>query len=171
MIPKTPGSSRSPTTQKLRTTSSSLLKEIRGLGHFLRVEQLVIRMRGMRYLGGGMDNVSHITEGLGVALSCYEEKDATKERDTNTIKHCVLMCNSLPYDSSASAAFPAFGGLDLESVLKSLKESDVRLSVISPRKIPTLLKIFEIGGGDVNIAQANSYAKDPRHLVLLNGYE
>ncbi len=66
--------------------------------------------------------MAHITEGLGVALNCYIELEGIKERDATVEKHCVLLCNALPYDSATSAAFPNFGGLDLESVLKSLKK-------------------------------------------------
>jgi len=41
---------------------------------------------------------------------------------------------------------------------------------LSARKTPALLKLFEKAGGDLQISQNKNYAKDPRHLVLLNGY-
>lgn len=44
------------------------------------------------------------------------------------------------------------------------------LSILSARKTPALLKLFEKAGGDLQISQNKNYAKDPRHLVLLNGY-
>jgi mediator of RNA polymerase II transcription subunit 25 len=46
----------------------------------------------------------------------------------------------------------------------------VNLSIISPRKIPALFKLFEKGGGDLPASQTKNYAKDPRHLVLLKGF-
>lgn len=44
------------------------------------------------------------------------------------------------------------------------------MSIISPRKIPSLYKLFEKAGGDLNMSQTKNYAKDPRHLVLLKGF-
>lgn len=41
---------------------------------------------------------------------------------------------------------------------------------MSPRKIPSLYKLFEKAGGDLTISQSKNYAKDPRHLVLLKGF-
>lgn len=34
-----------------------------------------------------------------------------------------------------------------------------------------MYKLFEKAGGDLSVSQAKNYAKDPRHLVLLNGYQ
>lgn len=49
-------------------------------------------------------------------------------------------------------------------------QKGILLSILSARKIPTFLKLFEKAGGDLQISQNKNYAKDPRHLVLLNGY-
>lgn len=44
------------------------------------------------------------------------------------------------------------------------------MSILSPRKIPILFKIFEKADGDLSSLQNKNYSKDPRHLVLLKGY-
>lgn len=44
------------------------------------------------------------------------------------------------------------------------------MSILSPRKIPAIFKLFEKAGGDLNQSQNKNYAKDPRHLVLLKGF-
>lgn len=49
-------------------------------------------------------------------------------------------------------------------------QKGILLSILSARKTPTLLRLFEKAGGDLQISQNKNYAKDPRHLVLLNGY-
>lgn len=49
-------------------------------------------------------------------------------------------------------------------------QKGILLSILSARKTPALLKLFEKAGGDLQISQNKNYAKDPRHLVLLNGY-
>lgn len=41
---------------------------------------------------------------------------------------------------------------------------------MSPKKIPSLYKLFEKAGGDLSASQTKNYAKDPRHLVLLKGF-
>lgn len=48
-------------------------------------------------------------------------------------------------------------------------QKNVNLSIISPRKIPILIKIFEKAAGDLS-SMNQDYSKDPRHLVLLKGY-
>lgn len=42
---------------------------------------------------------------------------------------------------------------------------------MSPRKIPILFKLFEKAGGDVLQSTSKNYNKDPRHLVLLKGFQ
>ena len=46
----------------------------------------------------------------------------------------------------------------------------ISLSILSPRKIPALFRLFEKAGGDLTASQTKNYAKDPRHLVLLKGF-
>lgn len=49
-------------------------------------------------------------------------------------------------------------------------QRNISLSILSPRKIPALFKLFEKAGGDLQSSQTKNYAKDPRHLVLLRNY-
>lgn len=51
-----------------------------------------------------------------------------------------------------------------------LFQRNINLSILSPRKIPALFKLFEKAGGDLQSSQTKNYAKDPRHLVLLRNY-
>lgn len=49
-------------------------------------------------------------------------------------------------------------------------QQNINLSILSPRKIPAIFKLFEKAGGDLTQSQNKNYAKDPRHLVLLKGF-
>lgn len=67
-----------------------------------------------------------------------------------------------------------------------MQERDINLSIIAPRRMPFLPKLFEkgdsrfdrllrnqvvsVGGGDLATALTTKYAKDPRHLILLRGF-
>lgn len=57
----------------------------------------------------------------------------------------------------------------IETALAKLFQKTINLSIISPRKIPLLIKIFEKADGDVS-SMNKDFSKDPRHLVLLKGY-
>lgn len=63
-----------------------------------------------------------------------------------------------------------FVGKTAEQLAGIFQEKGVHLSIISPRKIPALFKLFEKSGGDLTSFQTKNYAKDPRHLVLLKGF-
>lgn len=54
--------------------------------------------------------------------------------------------------------------------LSFLFQQNVNLSIISPRKIGILFKLFEKADGDSSTLPNKNYSKDPRHLVLLKGY-
>ena len=60
--------------------------------------------------------------------------------------------------------------MSLEQLALAVKESDVRLSVVSPRRLPAWNSLFEKSGGDLAVASLKHYARDLRHLVLLDGF-
>ena len=63
-----------------------------------------------------------------------------------------------------------FQGRKLEDLTTEIQDKGIFLSVIAPRRLSALFKLFEKAGGDLVGAKEKNYAKDPRHLVLLNGY-
>lgn len=50
-------------------------------------------------------------------------------------------------------------------------ERGINFSIFSPRKISFLFKLYEKSGGDLQQALCKNYAKDRRHLILLNGFQ
>merc|ERR1719481_682371 len=51
-----------------------------------------------------------------------------------------------------------------------IRDKNIFVSVVAPRKLPALFKLYEKCGGDLKSAKEKNYSKDPRHLVLLRGY-
>lgn len=55
-------------------------------------------------------------------------------------------------------------------MLKKMAAQDVHFSVIAPRKIPFLLRMFNTtGGGDMSKMREKNYAKQPSHFVAISG--
>jgi len=63
-----------------------------------------------------------------------------------------------------------YSGQTADQLAALLVERGIHLSILSPRKIPALFKLYDKAGGDLSMSQTKHYSKDPRHLVLLNGY-
>lgn len=85
-------------------------------------------------------------------------------------KHCILICNSLPYQTPCTES-PSYFGLGLDSLVNSIRERHISLSIITPRKMSFFLKLFEKAGGDLQSAMSKHYARDSRHLLLLRNYK
>lgn len=124
----------------------------------------------LSFIGGGGESHSHIAEGLSTALQCFDDFQTYRENNSTTKKHCILISNSPPYALPALES-SSYYGLVTEQLASLLSERQINLSVLSPRKIPVLFKIYEKAGGDLQHALAKNYAKDRRHLVLLRGFQ
>lgn len=121
-------------------------------------------------IGGKGESCANIAEGLAAALQCFEELQQKREASTSVQKHCILVCNSPPYLLPVMES-QNYAGKTVDQLATILQEKNINLSIISPKKIPPLYKLFEKAGGDLTASQTKNYAKDPRHLVLLNGYQ
>ncbi|XP_060532010.1 mediator of RNA polymerase II transcription subunit 25 isoform X2 [Cylas formicarius] len=123
----------------------------------------------LELIGGKGESHANVAEGLATALCCFEDLYSKRDANITPQKHCVLICNSPPYLLPVLECQP-YSGKSAEQLAAVLSEKNINLSVISPRKIPQLYKLFEKGGGDLTASQTKNYAKDPRHLVLLKGF-
>lgn len=88
----------------------------------------------------------------------------------NSKKYCILICNSTPYLEPASESL-TYNGFNIDQLMSIVVEKNINFSIFSPRKINFLYKLFEKGGGILANALAKNYARDCRHLVLLNGFQ
>lgn len=122
------------------------------------------------FLGGAAEGCSHIVEGLGTALQAFDDFQSLREPHLTTQKHCILVCNSPPYPLPCLES-NSYVGLHADQLASLMGERGINLSIISPRKIPALFKLYDKAGGDLQLAQNKNYTKDRRHLVLLKGYQ
>ncbi|XP_015111836.1 mediator of RNA polymerase II transcription subunit 25 isoform X2 [Diachasma alloeum] len=138
-------------------------------GPFSNPHKLLSSLERLEMVGGKGESHANIGEGLATALLCFEDLQIKREPTTNSQKHCILVCNSPPYQTVVQESHK-FAGHTVENLAAVFQERDIILSILSPRKIPALFKLFEKAGGDLQTSQTKNYAKDPRHLVLLRNY-
>ncbi|XP_011299870.1 mediator of RNA polymerase II transcription subunit 25 isoform X2 [Fopius arisanus] len=138
-------------------------------GPFSNPHKLLSSLERLEMVGGKGESHANIGEGLATALLCFEDLQIKREPNTNAQKHCILVCNSPPYQTVVQESHK-FAGHTVENLAAVFQERDIILSILSPRKIPALFKLFEKAGGDLQTSQTKNYAKDPRHLVLLRNY-
>lgn len=62
-------------------------------------------------------------------------------------------------------------GLMIDQIAALMAERQINFSILSPRKLNYLYKLFQSSGGDLQAALSKKYAKDSRHLVLLRGFQ
>ncbi|KAH7969474.1 hypothetical protein HPB52_018412 [Rhipicephalus sanguineus] len=122
------------------------------------------------FVGGAGESCSHIAEGLGTALQVFDDFQGLREPGAVVQKHCILVCNSPPYRLPTLES-PVYAGHSVEQLASIMAERQVNFSILSPRKIPALYKLYEKAGGDLQTALCKNYAKDRRHMVLLRGYQ
>ncbi|XP_011297129.1 mediator of RNA polymerase II transcription subunit 25 isoform X2 [Fopius arisanus] len=139
------------------------------LGPFSNPHKLLLTLERLEMIGGRGESHANIGEGLATALLCFEDLQMIREPSTNSQKHCILICNSPPYQTAVQES-SKFVGHTVENLAGLFQERNIVLSILSPRKIPALLRLFEKAGGDLQTSQTKNYAKDPRHLVLLRNY-
>ncbi|CAG9766643.1 unnamed protein product [Ceutorhynchus assimilis] len=138
-------------------------------GPFTSPAKVLGAIERLELIGGKGESHANIAEGLATALCCFEELQLKRDPNVVVQKHCILICNSPPYLIPVFEC-QSYSGKNAEQLAAILQEKNINLSIISPRKIPPLYKLFEKAGGDLSSSQTKNYAKDPRHLVLLRGF-
>ena len=138
-------------------------------GPFTSPHKVLNIIEKFELIGGKSESNANMAEGLATALNCFD--DFEQERDPNIItqKYCILICNSAPYSMVVQECYE-YENKNVEQLLAIFQERNINLSIISPRKIPVLFKLFEKSGGDLSSSTTKNYCKDPRHLVLLRGF-
>ncbi|KAJ8683500.1 hypothetical protein QAD02_019292 [Eretmocerus hayati] len=138
-------------------------------GPFANPHKVLTTLEKLELIGGKGESHANIGEGLATALQCFEDLQVRREPNVASQKHCILVCNSPPYQVGVQESY-AFSGYTVEQLAGLFQERNISLSILSPRKIPSIFKLFEKAGGDLQSSQTKNYAKDPRHLVLLRNY-
>ncbi|EFN84184.1 mediator of RNA polymerase II transcription subunit 25 [Harpegnathos saltator] len=138
-------------------------------GPYSNPHKLLMMLDKLEMIGGKGESYANIGEGLATGLQCFEDLQLKREPNTASQKHCILICNSPPYQIMIQETYK-FAGHTTEQLAAIYQERNINISILSPRKIPALFKLFEKAGGDLKASQKKNYAKDPRHLVLLHNY-
>lgn len=124
------------------------------------------------FTGGLTENLSSGNEGLACALEVFNE--LREKRKGGPIQdppnRYLIFVSTFPSYDMPIIDSPNFAGLNLEQTYAAVKENNVRLSIFSPRKISAWLKMFEQCGGELSKSLEKNFAKDPRDLILLNGF-
>lgn len=168
-------------------------------GPFSSTQKLINAIDSLELTGGKSESYANLAEGMSVAMQCFEDftvirtaqrgDSGSPATQNTTQKHCIMVCNSAPYSMPVPLASPPFEMKNYEQLAMLFHEvriatglyfsslfnrsnplqNNINLSILSPRKIPILFKVFEKAGGDL-VNNTKNYCKDPRHLVLLKGY-
>lgn len=120
------------------------------------------------FCGSLADETNGLADGLSTALQLFDDMAKLREPSIETTKCCIILCDTAP-GMQASAADSPYGGLKVETILSMMTERGIKISLISPRKLPVLLSTFEKVCGEQN--KLKNITADSRHLVLLNGFE
>lgn len=72
-------------------------------------------------VGGKGESHANIGEGLATALQCFEDLLLRREPSSATQKHCILICNSPPYQTVIQESYK-FAGHTVEQVAALFQE-------------------------------------------------
>ncbi|KAK7487832.1 hypothetical protein BaRGS_00020879 [Batillaria attramentaria] len=138
------------------------------------IHELITYLEELDFVGGAAQGSSHIAEGLSTALQVFDNIKSVRYKGVNTQRHCILVCNSPPYHMGAEESNHDYRGFNSEQLASMLGKRGIHLSIISPRKIAALQKMFDAasaGEGSYSGHLQKDYTTDLRHMVLLHGYQ
>lgn len=74
-----------------------------------------------RMVGGKGESYANISEGLATGLQCFEDLQLRRESNTASQKHCILICNSPPYQIMVQETYE-FAGYTIEQLAATYQE-------------------------------------------------
>ncbi|XP_050411103.1 mediator of RNA polymerase II transcription subunit 25 isoform X2 [Patella vulgata] len=135
------------------------------------IHEFTTWLDGTEFLGGAGQSSSLLAEGLSTALQVFDDIKTRRHESIISQKHCILLCNSPPYHLPSQESFN-YSGLYSNQIAAMMAKRGINLSIISPRKIPALQELFEEASSpDLAYLPHKDYTIDPRHMVLLHGYQ
>ena len=75
----------------------------------------------IRMIGGRGESHANIAEGLAAALEGFNDLQAKREPNVATHKHCILICNSPPYQVPVTES-SAYFNFSLDQVVSLFPE-------------------------------------------------
>ena len=140
------------------------------IGPYTSVKRIISVLDKLPFKGGKGQALSSGQEAIANALQLFKEVERKRGEDVATARHIIYVCNSGIYDMPVMDNCH-YQGRKLEDLTTEIQDKGIFLSVFAPRRMSALVKLFEKAGGDLVAAKDKNYAKDPRHLVLLNGFQ
>ena len=143
-------------------------------GPFVSVNKFLEAFRNLKFSGGGGEWQSCGAEGLAMALDVLDSLEELREKDKQVVKehskHVIYVANSPAYDMPVQRV-KKYADCTLEELLEKIASQQINFSVIAPRKIPNLVRMYSNSGGDMGKIKEKNYAKQATHFVALSGYE
>ena len=149
-------------------------------GPFSSAKKFFTSLEKIAFYGGEGETKSCASDGLANALHVFDELQSKRQNYLKAghpiSQYVILVANSPAYDMPVQD-IPTYMGKHVDEILKKFTERKIFFSVIAPRKIPQLIRMYQITGGDLskyketNNPNFVNYAKDGTQLVLLNGFE
>ncbi|XP_040577143.1 mediator of RNA polymerase II transcription subunit 25 isoform X2 [Lepeophtheirus salmonis] len=145
-------------------------------GPFISYSSAIAALDQLSWSGGCGETHSCGVEGIAAALRVFDRLD-NKRRAAHhnhvdpSSKYVIYLANSPYYDVPVRVNTPPYVGKRMEELLPLFLERSIHLTLLSPRKLPTLVRMFKMAGGDLMLYKEKNYAQDPRHLVLLGGIQ
>ncbi|XP_078331774.1 mediator of RNA polymerase II transcription subunit 25-like isoform X3 [Crassostrea virginica] len=136
------------------------------------IHEFISWLDNLPLVGGGGESCSHITEGLSTALHVFDDLQKVRiDIGLPVQRHCILVCNSPPYNLPSQEGV-RYVGYMADQLASTMAKRGIHLSIISPRKIPALQKLYEESTlpNDMSVP-TKDFTTDPRHHVLLHGFQ
>ncbi|KAL3841340.1 hypothetical protein ACJMK2_019499 [Sinanodonta woodiana] len=135
------------------------------------IHQFLTWLDNISFIGGCGEGYSHIAEGLRTALHVFDDIKERRNNDSlSPERHCILVCNSPPYHLQSSEGC-RYIGYYCDQLANMLAKQGIRLSIMSPRKIPALQKLYEESTTTDIPVTSKDFTLDPRHQILLHGFQ
>ncbi|KAL8560082.1 hypothetical protein ACOMHN_041551 [Nucella lapillus] len=137
------------------------------------IHEIITHLEKLELVGGAGQASSHVAEGLSTALQVFDDFKRIRYPGVSSTRHCVLVCNSPPYHMAAEESSD-YSGYNSEQLASMMGKRGIHLSILSPKKMCALQKMFDAAGaGEMGYSghPQKDYTTDPRHMVLLHGYQ
>ena len=88
----------------------------------------------------------------------FNELKKRRDPDLQSVRHIIYVANSPMYDMPVLQCTQLVNKT-IDDLCLEMKELNASFSVLAPRKIPFLYKLFEKAGGDPAVAKEKNFAK------------
>lgn len=152
-----------------KTAQCMPLKSVETFGPMSSPLKVLETIEKLDLVKGQSESNANLAEGFATARVCFDDmKQLRGDTHINVKRHCILICNCPPYSMPVQECYP-YENKTIEQMAAIFAEKKINLSIIAPRKIPVLFKMYTKADGDLPLT-AKNYCRDIRHLILLKGF-